>query len=106
LSAVAVAVDDSAGRETRRRENARVPERADVRCTSCGDTFTISRRRFRHYQQEGRDWICDWCRYPPVIVVTDALLDWWRERFSPAEIAELVTEAFGPSGDWPRQLRG
>lgn len=72
----------------------------------CGLWFAMSARADYSRRKEGREPVCQDCRFPPVIVVTEGLLDWWRsEGFTPESALELAEEAFGPRGSWPATIR-
>lgn len=66
----------------------------------CGAWFELSARADYSRRKEGRDPVCYDCRFPPVIVVTDQLVEWWRRQgFTPALAREICE-------DWPAGIRG
>jgi len=78
------------------------------RCAECGDRFDLSGRASRDAARAGRSPICFSCRYPPIIVVTDALKGWWTNRYSTEEIVGLAEGMWGDRDGWaadPPQLR-
>jgi len=62
-----------------------------VRCRDCGDEFELSARRARDHRNADTTPRCRRCRYgakPPK--VTQAMRDYWLERFTVDEIRELA----------------
>jgi hypothetical protein len=74
---------------------------ASVRCGECGGSYELSDRRARDVRASLTRPVCPECRRANPGLPTDADYDWWRRRFSEAEIAEMgnalraVAEDFG-----------
>lgn len=80
----------------------------ELRCGECGAPIVVSARTDRRVAQQQGVHLCQPCRYPAMIVVTDALLEWWTDRYGTAEIVELAEGLWGSRSDWPEnppQLR-
>lgn len=69
-------------------------------CSDCGEWFELSYRATSELKRTKRPPICQSCRYPRVIVVTQPLLEWWKERFSEAECVEMAEAMWGPRYLW------
>jgi hypothetical protein len=62
----------------------------EVKCAGCGIRYDLSERRRFAYEKAGRKPLCADCQRPPTVKVTVELCQWWRDRYSPAEIRELA----------------
>lgn len=60
-----------------------------VRCRGCGTPRVVSAR------QANRAGLCNTCRHPPRIHVTDQHRRFWLSRFTDHEIASLASELVG-----------
>lgn len=70
------------------------------RCSDCGDFFELSYRASTELKRTKRLPVCQRCRFPVAVVVTEGLLDWWRQRFTEDEIVYLAEALWGPRYLW------
>lgn len=86
-----------------------VPEpRVLFACPGCGTNFELSAGTSRRYARTGVTPLCRPCRFPPIIVVTDQMIDYWTTRFDEQELVEIAEGMWGPREQWassPPQLR-
>lgn len=76
----------------------RIPVVVRLRC-ACGAPVEMSARADLKRRKEGREPVCWDCRFPPVIVVTEGLVEWWRSRgFTPESAREICD-------GWPGGIR-
>jgi hypothetical protein len=62
----------------------------DLRCSGCGDTFRLSARRARDWQD--RDPLCRRCRTPARELTPaeqERYRKWWLDRYSLEELFEI-----------------
>lgn len=64
--------------------------RVSIRCEHCGDYDQINDRSFRRKVAEGRPHLCSVCRAVSTLTPDDTDTNWWRKRYSQAEIEALV----------------
>jgi hypothetical protein len=62
--------------------------RVVVRCDVCGERREVSERQARRLT------CCPYCRWPAKVQVRPRHLQWWKERFTSAEIRELAEGLF------------
>src|SRR4029079_7564622 len=77
-----------------------------VRCGECGGAFELSARNARVHRKRGSAPKCSRCRYgakPPK--VTQAMRDYWLERFTLDEIRELAAAMWPDLAPSERPLR-
>jgi NAD-dependent SIR2 family protein deacetylase len=71
-----------------------------LRCTSCGDTFTLSARRAREWRN--REPLCRRCQ-TPARELTDAerarYRRWWLDRLPRDELEDLARSIWPESSD-------
>lgn len=80
-------------------------EKVLVVCSECGARTELSGRGNAIRIREGRVPVCRSCRFPRAVVVTDALVEWWRdEGFTPETALPLAEAVFGPREAWTETL--
>ena len=67
----------------------------ELRCSDCGDVYTLYARRAFEYRREGREPRCRTCRRPERPPPDEGDRRYWLERFSLAEIRELAAGIWG-----------
>lgn len=61
-----------------------------VRCPGCGDVRIVSQRNARAARTGESSGLCRDCLWPVEVHVTEALRQWWRDRFTPAQLHVLA----------------
>lgn len=80
---------------------ATIEARAAVRCSSCGDAFTLAATNARRYRRAGREPVCQECRQKPRPVdeaQRQRLRAWWVGRLGEDEARELARVI------WPQDM--
>jgi hypothetical protein len=72
-----------------------------VKCVSCSNPRVVTARTERRIRCGELSGLCPDCRRnEPPVAVTDELLQWWRDRFTPTEIHVLASGLIPNELEW------
>ena len=70
-------------------------------CVSCGGMYDISERSERRRRVGQRSSLCPHCsRRRRDLVVSQAMMDWWRQQYTDEEVVELAEQVWGDVSTW------